>query len=94
MLTDFSEENLRRLCYNRESFLLQCPKTKLIRVVKFDGMDSDTFCIVSTKHSGGWMYVTKRGYRHVYNDGQTVVTTIADYSNLLESQDFSIEYFR
>ena len=94
MLTDFSIENLTNLRDSRKYFLLQCPKKKVVRLVKFDFMDPDMYCIVSKQCGFKYMYVTKEGYAHTYTDGRTVITTIEDYSRILSSGDFSLEYYR
>ena len=81
MLTDFSVENLRSLYSARKSFLLQCPKTKVIRRV-------------TTGRLGGHYYISTAaasGYRVVKNSsGGSVLTSFAELSGILKSKNFNI----
>ena len=96
MLIDFSPVNLNRLLNEEISFLVQCPKTKVVHnmclTLYNSYADNDTRCIIGSLNNAGdnTSYVMKDEYLYTYRYRRTVITTVEDFSRILESQDFKI----
>ena len=87
MLTDFSARNLTKLAEEREEFLLQCPKTKLVRRMRVR-LFTDNSYLVETKYEPNCTkFFVKRKSRYY---GGVLITSAMVLEHMLKHGNFMI----
>ena len=92
MLTDFSESNLSRLCYNRMYFLIQCKKTKVIFRMHIEKHENNKYYVSQSgsMRGGQSIFVHKNNYFSPYNGGTFVMENLVTLGGILKSKNFYV----